>query len=288
MFFLVGFMVRVRYSFGSRHTGKLDNIRKQRKKFPKVMDEVVRVSDVILEVLDARFIDETRNFELEKEIKKQGKEIVYVLNKADLVDKQAVERKLKIRPYIFVSCSKRQGGGKLRDLVKRVVKKVELQDKHTRYQVGIVGYPNTGKSSLINFLTGRAVAKTGNEAGFTKGMQKVKLTSDIVILDTPGVIPESEYSLKDREKIAKQARIGARSVGKLRDPEFAVQELLDNDSDREKLQKHYAVESGEDSDDFLEKLGEKRGFLKKGGVIDLDKVARVVLRDWQDGKVSSS
>jgi ribosome biogenesis GTPase A len=281
-------MVRVRYSFGSRHTGKLDNIKKQRKKFPKVMEEVVRVSDVVLEVLDARFIDETRNFELEDEIKRQGKEIIFVLNKADLVDRKSVERKLKIRPYIFVSCAKRQGGGKLRDLVKRVVKNIELQDKHTRYQVGIVGYPNTGKSSLINFLSGRAVAKTGNEAGFTKGMQKVKLTSDILILDTPGVIPTTEYSLKDREKIAKQARIGARSESKLRDPEFAIQGLLDNKRDRGLLEKYYSVESGEDSDDFLEKLGRERKILKKGGVVDLDKVARLVLRDWQDGKVSSS
>lgn len=281
-------MVRVRYSFGSRHTGKLDNIKKQRKKFPKVMLEVVRISDVILEVLDARFINETRNFELEKEVEREGKKIIYVLNKADLVDRRFVERRLKIRPYVFVSCAKRQGGGRLRDLIKRVVRDVELQDKHTRYQVGIVGYPNTGKSSLINFLSGRAVAKTGNEAGFTKGMQKVKLTGDILILDTPGVIPESEYSLKDREKVAKQARVGARSVGKLRDVEFAVQELLDGKRDRVLLEKYYSIKSGEDSDDFLGKLGRKRGYLKKGGVVDLKRTARVVMKDWQDGKISSS
>jgi len=278
-------MVRVRYSFGSRHTGKLDNIKKQRKKFPKVMLDVVRVSDVILEVLDARFIRETRNFELEKEIEKEGKMIIYVLNKADLVDKRAVESKLKIRPYVFVSCSKRQGGKRLRDLIKRIVRDVNLTGNRKRYQVGIVGYPNTGKSSLINFLSGRAVAKTGNEAGFTKGMQKVKLTNDILILDTPGVIPESEYSLKDREKIAKQARVGARSVGKLRDPEFAVQELLNRKRDKGLLEGYYSIKTGEDSDDFLEKLGKKRGYLKKGGIVNLERTARMVMKDWQDGVV---
>jgi ribosome biogenesis GTPase A len=278
-------MVRVRYSFGSRHTGKLDNIKKQRKKFPKVMEEVIRVSDVVLQVLDARFIKETRNFELERKIKKEGKTIIFVLNKSDLVDKREVEKRLKIKPYVFVSCSKRQGSGKLRDLIKRVVRKIDLPENKKRAQVGIVGYPNTGKSSLINLLTGRTVARTGNEAGFTKGMQKVRLTSDILILDTPGVIPESEYSMDDKDKIAKQAKIGAKSIGKLRDPELAVQGLLNDDKFRKILEKFYSIKSEGDSDVFLEGIGKKKGFLKKGGVIQLDRTARDVLRDWQNGVI---
>lgn len=278
-------MVRVRFSFGCRHTGKLDNIKKQRKKYPKVMDEVIKVSDVILEVLDARYIDETRNIELEKEIKSQGKLVIYVLNKSDLVDIKAVKEKLRIKPYVFVSCTKRIGSAKLRDLIKRVVKGVELPDKKQRAQVGIVGYPNTGKSSLINFLAGRTSARTGNEAGFTRGMQKVRLTSNILMLDTPGVISEEAYSMSDKGKIVEQARVGAKSIGKLRNPDVVIQGLLNNEGNRKKLEKFYSIESEGDSEIFLEELGKARGFLKKGGVVELDKTARMVLRDWQNGVI---
>ena len=79
-------MVRVRYSFGSRHTGKLKNIKKQRGKYPDVMKNVVDISDIVLEVLDSRFVEETRNEALEKRLKKSGKKVVFVLNKADLVN----------------------------------------------------------------------------------------------------------------------------------------------------------------------------------------------------------
>ena len=68
-------MVRVRYSFGSRHTGNIKNIKKQKKTYPDIMEEVVQISDIVLEVLDARFIEETRNLAIEKDIKKLGKKI---------------------------------------------------------------------------------------------------------------------------------------------------------------------------------------------------------------------
>jgi len=279
-------MVRVRYSFGSRHTGHLENIGKQRKKYPKVVEEVIRISDIILEVLDARFVNETRNIDLEERIQKKGKKIIYVLNKADLVDRDKVEKKLKIRPYVFVSCTERKGSVRLRSLIKRVVAETELPENKERAQVGIIGYPNTGKSSLLNFLTGKTSARTGNQPGFTKGLQKVRLTKNIMILDTPGVISESDYSMTDKEKIAKHTKVGSRSYSNVRNPDVIVQELLNEMSSRKKLEKFYSIDSGDDAELFLEIVGKKFGLLKKGGVIDIDRTARKVLRDWQSGDIT--
>ena len=87
-------MVRVRYSFGCRHTGRIANIKKQRGKYPDVMKDVVRISDIVLEILDARYIEETRNLAVEEDVLKQGKVLVYVFNKVDLVDREELEAQI--------------------------------------------------------------------------------------------------------------------------------------------------------------------------------------------------
>ncbi len=276
-------MVRVRYSFGSRHNGHLLNINKQRKKYPRILDEVVEKSDILLEVLDARFVNETRNPVIEKLIRKKKKKIIYVLNKMDLIDREVVEKTLRIKPYAFISCAKRQGSVALRGLIRRMAKDVQPDDDGKIF-VGIIGYPNTGKSSIINFLTGRSVAKIGNEGGFTKGMQKIKFTNEIFILDSPGVIADAEYSMDDHKKIVHQTKVGARSYNRVKDPDMVLQGLLNQYEGM--FQKYYKIsEDAKDSDDFLEVLGRRRGFLKKGNNVDLDRTARLVLRDWQEGDI---
>ena len=114
-------MVRVRYSFGSRHTGRIANISKQRKEFPKIVEEVIDMTDIIIEVIDARFIDETRNEELENYILSLGKKLIYVMNKADLIDYKIF--KSRLRPHVLVSTHKRFGSVKLRNLLKQLSKK---------------------------------------------------------------------------------------------------------------------------------------------------------------------
>ncbi|MCW8965985.1 MAG: hypothetical protein OQK82_04750, partial [Candidatus Pacearchaeota archaeon] len=147
--------MRVRYSFSSRRTRRLAKIRKQRPKYPELVEKIITVSDIILEVLDARFIEETRNRELEREIKKQKKKLIYVLNKSDLVTKIKSAQK----PAVSISCTKKRGGKELRALIQKEAKllkkktgKVLKGDKikesvSEKITVGIIGYPNTGKSS---------------------------------------------------------------------------------------------------------------------------------------------
>jgi hypothetical protein len=213
--------------------------------------------------------------------------LIYVLNKADLVDKKAKRaqvEELGITPFLFVSCRERKGVAKLRNKVKEAVKKIDLNEAaggEKRAQVGIIGYPNTGKSSLINILIGRSSAKVGAEAGFTRGIQKLRLSKDILILDTPGVIPDEEYSHIERGAIQKQARVGARTLGKIRDPEMVVAGLMKTDADA--IEKFYDVEAEGDVEILMEKLGRKKNFLKKGGAIDEDRTFRLIIRDWQRG-----
>ncbi|MEM4330995.1 MAG: GTPase, partial [Candidatus Pacearchaeota archaeon] len=257
-----------------------DKIDKQREKYPDIVEKIIEISDVILEVLDSRFIEETRNKEIEEKIRKKGKKIIFVLNKCDLVDTKNIPIPPDVRPYVFVSTKKRIGSRILRRLIK---KESSYRDKRfKRAQVGVIGYPNTGKSSLINFLTGKNSAKTAKEAGFTKGMQKIRLSSDILLIDTPGVIPNEYYSNEDIAKIAFHAKVGARNYYKVKDPDFIVQDLLKVYS--KELCEFYQIPEVQNADEFLEILGKKKNFLVKGGEVDIDRTSRLVLKDWQEGK----
>src|SRR3989344_1320526 len=103
--------MRIRYSFSSRRTRQIDSSNKHRVAYPKLALEVIRISDIILEILDARFIKETRNLELEREITSLEKKIIYILNKVDLVnleDLKASEILNELKPYVLISCKQKK------------------------------------------------------------------------------------------------------------------------------------------------------------------------------------
>ena len=331
-------MVRVRYSFGSRHTGRIANIKKQRGKYPDVMKDVVRISDIVLEILDARYIEETRNLEVEADVLAKGKKLIYILNKVDLVDSRKLEIELprEMKPYVFVSATKGIGLGEIKSRIKMEAKRILSVRKNDevevekvvkkkkeekgakkkkdesvvkdmrgakRVHVGVIGYPNAGKSSVINFITRRGVAKTAKQAGFTKGMQKIKMSEGILVLDTPGVIPESRYTT-EKKGFAEDVKIGARSYSDVRNPEGAVAYLIvpvepvdvndlsdveiesveDCERSARAISRFYGIKF-EGVEDLIEQLGKQKGFFGKGGVVDEDRAARLVLRDWQEGRI---
>lgn len=254
---------------------------KHRKTFPNLAKEVIRVSDIVLEILDARFIEETRNKELENLVKNSGKILIYVLNKADLISINELKNNVELeplKPYIFFSSKKGIGKGKLRDIIKIYAKKVP--PGRERVQVGIIGYPNTGKSSLINFLSGKGSAGVSAESGYTKGIQKIRLARNIVVLDTPGVIPEQENSCKNIIDLHKHAMIGVRTYDKIKEPDFILAALMEKHPE---IAQFYGINT-KDSEFFLDELGKRKGFLRKGGLVDFDRTARHVLKDWQEGK----
>ena len=254
--------MRVKYSFSSRktkHATDSPKMRKQKQKYPILVEKIIESSDIILEVLDARFPKETQNFELEREIKKKKKKIIYVLNKSDLIPKINKAKIGKLNPRIIVSCKSRRGIKELRNKIKELSKKIKPIEE--QIVAGIIGYPNTGKSSLINLLIGKKSAGTGAEAGFTKGIQKLKLTANIILLDTPGVIPNEEYSEIEVGKIAKHVIVGGRSFSQVKDPEMVIANLIKKYPNI--LENHYKLKSKADSEKILDELGKKWNYLKK-------------------------
>jgi len=276
--------MRVRYSFSSRKTRILDKHNQHRRAFPAIVKEMVGKCEIILEVLDARFLNETRNIEVEKLVKRENKSLIYVLNKADLVDKEVLKKNiesLNLFPFAIVSCKDRKGISELRDRLKMEAKK--YKDLFPKTHIGVVGYPNTGKSSIINTLIGRASARTAPEAGFTKGIQKLKLSTDMYILDTPGVIPDSKYSMQDSAKMAEHTKISARNWESTKQPEFAVHMIMQQYP--EVLEKYYNIPANGNSEMLIEELGKRKKLLLSGNRVNSDRTARTILRDWQEGKI---
>jgi ribosome biogenesis GTPase A len=275
-----------RYPTFVKRRSSLENLNKQKKKYPDIAKDVVKISDIVLEVLDARFINETRNREIEESIKKQGKRIIYVINKIDVADSDKVRAIIaseNLYPCALVSCTNRVGGKTLRDMIK--IEASRVKNRYNRKQVGIIGYPNTGKSSLINLLAGRGSVKISSESGFTKNMQKIRLTKEVMLLDTPGVVPLKEDSTVYARDLIKHTKIGVRNYTKVKEPGLVVFDLMKNFPGV--FEKYYGIEANGDYDTLIEQLGRKRNFLSKGGVIDEDRTARSILKDWQENKIKA-
>lgn len=274
--------MKPRYSFSSRHTGQArdpKNIRKKKSKFPEIAKKVLDESDIILQILDARFVNETRNLELENYVLNHKKHLIQVLNKSDLIKKEKIKLPKGDFQSIITSGKNRTGIKKLRDKIKELAKEIE---KDNRITVGVLGYPNLGKSTIINLLIGKSSAGTGAEAGFTKGMQKLKLNSDILIFDSPGVIPKIEYSSEESKKITKYTKVGARSYSQVKDPEQVFSNLFSEYKDS--FQKHFNI-STNSPEHLIEKVGRSKNFLKKGNLVNYDQTSRYILKLWQEGKI---
>lgn len=239
--------------------------------------KVISECDVILEILDARDPEGTRNYKLERMIKAKGKVLVLVINKVDLVEKERAEEMKKSMkkeyPTVFLSATHRLGTTYLRE---EIAKKCKMPDM----KIGVVGLPNVGKSSVINMLRGRHMASVSPIAGHTHGIQWIRLAEDILLMDTPGVMP----SMSKKELLYK----GAIDVTKFRDVESAAERLIQkilSDSPNA-LDHRYGIKTkGRMPAEILEDLAMKTGRLKKGGEPRPDEAARMVIRDWQNGKI---
>ncbi len=240
--------------------------------FWKIVNNVIEESDVILLVLDARMPDETRNIEIEKKIQFKEKKMIYVINKCDLLEKSVIERyRRQYKPSVFVSSVKHYGSTILREKIMQLL-------RGEMGVVGVLGYPNVGKSSVINMLRGKGSAPVSSISGFTKGVQKVRISQKVMLLDTPGVIPFKEDNKE------KQTLTGTVNFDKLPDPELAVLILIEKYPG--KLEEYYGAEIGTDAEDSLEKITIAKKKLMKGGIPDVQTMSRRILKDWQQGKLA--
>lgn len=238
--------------------------------FWQIVDDVIYEADILLMVVDARLIKETYNEEIVEKVKSRNKPLITVVNKADLVEKSHLEKyKQKYHPCVFVSATQMLGT----TLLKKAILK---ESKGESCRVGVLGYPNTGKSSVINALRGRASAKVSSISGYTTGRQIIR-ASKIVLLDTPGVIP---YSEKDDHK---HIIIATKNFYDSKDPDIALLALIEETGHL--LFHHYDVKKGRDDEETLENFAKKLNRFKKGGIPDIETSSKIILKDWQQGKI---
>uniref|UniRef100_T1HPX1 Nucleolar GTP-binding protein 2 n=1 Tax=Rhodnius prolixus TaxID=13249 RepID=T1HPX1_RHOPR len=158
----------------------------------------------------------------------------------------------------------------------------KLHSERKQISVGIVGYPNVGKSSLVNALRSKKVCKVAPIAGETKVWQYVTLMRRIYLIDCPGVIHASVSSTSetDTDKVLR----GIVRVENVPSPEQYVPAVLERVK-REHLIRTYNITKWEDTDDFIRQFGIKTGKLLKGGEPDVPNISRMILNDWQRGKL---
>lgn len=231
------------------------------------------------------------------------KKIILVLNKIDLVPKENVEAWLKYLrnelPTIAFKCSTQEkhisqqnisfdvatknlmnaseclGADTLLQLLKNYCRNINIK---TAISVGIIGYPNVGKSSLINSLKRSKAVGVGATPGFTKSLQEVHLDKNIKLIDCPGIVFASSDA--DQNIILRNAV----KLEQVADPIEPV-ELILKRCKKEQILQHYMIPNFHNVTEFLVAIAQKRGKLKKGGVPNLEAAAITILRDWNSGSI---
>lgn len=249
------------------------------------LHKVVDSSDVVIQVLDSRDPAGTRCRYVERLLAKQGahKQLVLLLNKCDLVPTWVTSRWLRIlsreHPTLAFHASVNHSFGKGALInVLRQLKKLHADKKSI--SVGIVGYPNVGKSSVINTLRGKKVVNVAPVPGETKVWQYVTLYRQIFLVDCPGVVHQGECD-SEEEAVLK----GVVRVESLRDTAVDYIPPLLARVTPDALRRAYGVTEWTDADDFCEKLARRSGKLLKKGEPDVNTVARSMLSDFQRGKL---
>lgn len=255
----------------------------QSKRIWNELYKVIDSSDVVIQVLDARDPMGTRSKHIEEFMhrEKKHKHLIFILNKCDLVPTWVTRKWVAILSNevptlaFHASVTNPFGKGALIQLLRQFGK---LHSDKKNISVGFIGYPNVGKSSIINTLKKKKVCKTAPIPGETKIWQYVTLMKRIYLIDCPGVVypsgdTETEIVLK-----------GVVRVENLKLPSEHIEEVL-NRVKIEYLRNTYNIQEWTDVVDFLEKFCRKSGRLLKGGEPDIETVARMVLHDFQRGRL---
>ncbi len=257
----------------------------QMAKAKRLLKENLKLVDAVVEVLDARIPDSSRNPDIRDLIAQQP--VVAVLTHTDLADPQRTQEWLAVlqQDYAGVAAVNAMTGEGIRYLL-RLLKNIPVKRKYggKLRRLMVVGIPNVGKSSLINRLTGRSATHTGNKPGVTKGKQLVRLPGDLELLDTPGILwPKMENAGQAfrlavvgavKDEIYNPVELGAALVS------YLTAHLP------EALPKRYRIAPEEkDPHKILTDIGRRSGCLQKGGRVDLDAAARLLIKDFRAGRL---
>lgn len=261
-------------------------------KTKRLIIEHLKAVDVAAELLDARIPLSSANPMVEELL--SGKPRIVILNKADLADPgmtKAWESYYKRKGVAAVSMSCGNGKDKkkflrlIKEAVGPMLEKWKRRGLKTRSaRIMILGIPNVGKSTLINFISGTAAARTANTPGHTRGKQWVRLSQGLDLLDTPGVLwPKFE----DQVAALRLAATGA-IAGDVFDADTVVPELMRvlARTAPDALREKYGIEdAAADPQIFLAQAGKRRGCILPGGAIDYARAQTMILNDFRSGKL---
>ena len=257
----------------------------------RMMQENIKLIDLIIELVDARVPLSSRNPDIDELGK--GKARLILLNKADLAEDRLNDEWVayfKEKGYSAVKVNSRKGGGikSIQSVIQETCKEKTERDRkrgilNRPVRAMVVGIPNVGKSTFINALAGKACAKTGNKPGVTKGKQWIRLNKSVELLDTPGILwPKFE----DQEVGLKLAFIGSIKDEILQTEELAA-ELVRflKEYYPGVLEEKYDIPEVQDTYKCLAEIAESRHCLVRGSELDTEKAASILMDDFRGGRL---
>ena len=257
----------------------------------RMMQENIKLIDLIIELVDARIPLSSRNPDIDDMGKNKARLIV--LNKADLAEEKRNDEWVeyfKEKGYSAVKVNSKKGGGikSIQSVIQEACREKTERDRrrgilNRPVRAMVVGIPNVGKSTFINTLAGKACTKTGNKPGVTKGKQWIRLNKSVELLDTPGILwPKFE----DQKAALKLAFIGSIKDEILQTEELAAELIKYMEEEYAgAIGEKYSVETTEDSYECLRRIAESRHCLVRGNELDTEKAAALFLDDFRNGRL---
>lgn len=260
-------------------------------KAKRMMQENIKLIDLVIEVTDARIPLSSRNPDIDELGKNKARLIL--LNKADLADDSKTEQWMEYfrgKGYYAVKMNAKNGAG-IKSILPVIMESCKEKIERDRrrgilnrpVRAMVVGIPNVGKSTFINAFAGKACTKTGNKPGVTKGKQWIRINKNVELLDTPGILwPKFE----DQEVGAKLAMVGSIKDEILNLEELSLELLAYLHREYEGiLQERYQITESEDRLNMLEQIAENRKCIQKGMELDYTKAANILLEEFRNGKI---
>lgn len=247
--------------------------------------ETIPKVDLVIEVLDARIPFSSENPML-AELRGETP-CLKILNKADLADPELTKVWLDYFSRLAgvkARATTTEDRSSIRQLTSLCIQMLPHKGEGKTITTMIAGIPNVGKSTIINILANKKVAKTGNEPAVTKGQQRINIGNGVTLLDTPGVLWPNVENINSGFRLATIGSVKETAMDYADVGFFAAGFLLKNYPQR--LSERFAIDPLPDTEiEFIEALGRKRGCLGKAGMVDIDRASKIFVTELRSGKL---